>query len=403
MNFRRTLLPVALVALAVLFGGCTRGHARRDVARDLRAGPSQPSRELAREAVATPMPPTPPPQPPAEPPVAPPRTDTLGGIVPPMPDGGPTPLTAAEPPAGVPATVPDSPVVQAAGVADPESEADRKKRQERREERRERREDRQEPPATPAPQPPAPAAEPLTAPAPVPPATDATADVRKLVDASARRYADVPDFECRLVSQEIVGGKQLPRNEIEYRFRQKPLSVYMKTLSEVGQGREVMYVQGKFDNQIHLITGKGDNRLVGTGFKTSMDPDDSRATAKSRYRIYEAGLGRTIKGLQSALESQGTKGGCAVKALGPVKRPESPYPLEGVEVTTANSGSTVIAGGGTRQVFFDPKPDSPAYLLPVLVVTKDLAGREVEYYSFTRFKIPAGTTDADWNPSRLGK
>jgi hypothetical protein len=401
MNFRRTLLPVALVAFAVLFGGCTRSHARRDAARDMRVVPSQPSRELARDPVAAPMPPTPPPLPPTEPPVAPPRTDTLTGIIPPMPDGGPTPLPAAEPPA-----VPDSPVVQAAGVADPESEVDRKKRQERREDRRERREqrreDRQEPPA---PIPPAPAADPLPSPepAPVPAANDGTAAVRKLVDASAKRYAGVPDFACRLVSQEVVKGKQLPRNEVEYRFRQKPLSVYMKTLSEAGQGREVMYVQGQFGNQIHLVTGKGDNRLVGAGFKTSLDPDDSRATAKSRYRIYEAGLGRTITGLQKAIASQGAKGGCAVKALGLVKRPEYPYPLEGVEVSTNNSGSDVIEGGGSRQVYFDPKPDSPSYLLPVLVITKDLNGREVEYYSFTRFQVTAGTTDADWNPARLGK
>ena len=119
--------------------------------------------------------------------------------------------------------------------------------------------------------------------------------------------------------------------------------------------------------------------------------------------IYEAGLGRTITGLQKAIASQGTKGGCAVKALGLVKRPEYAYPLEGVEVSTNNSGSPVIEGGGSRQVYFDPTPDSPSYLLPVLVVTKDLAGREVEYYSFTRFQVPAGTTDADWDPSKLGK
>jgi hypothetical protein len=312
-----------------------------------------------------------------------------------MPDGGPTPLAAAEPP-----TVPDSPVIQAVGVTDPESDGDRKKRQERREDRKERREERRDerPDSPPTAPPPA-----TTEPPPAVEANDSLAAVRKLVDASARRYAEVPDFECRLVSQEVVKGRQLPKNEIEYRFRQKPLSVYMKVLSEAGQGREVMYVQGQFDNQIHLITGKGDNRLVGPGFKTSMGPDDSRATEKSRYRIYEAGLGRTIVGLQKAIESHGKKGGTAVKALGQVKRPESPYPLEGVEVTTSNSGSDVIAGGGSRQVFFDPKPDSPSYMLPVLVITKDLAGREVEYYSFTRFKVPAGTTDADWNPAKLGK
>lgn len=401
MIFRRTLLPVALVALAVLFGGCTRGQARRDMVRDPRTVPGLPAGELARQPVASPMPPSPPPlpQPPAEPPVAPPKPDALGGIVPPMPHGGPTPLAAAEPPLGVPPTVPESPVVPAAGVADPESDPDRKKRQERREDRKERREERRdERPDSPPTAPP-----PATTEPPAVEANDSLAAVRKLVDASAKRYAEVPDFECRLVKQEVVRGRQLPKDEVEYRFRQKPLSVYMKVLSEAGQGREVMYVQGQFDNQIHLITGKGDNRLVGAGYRTSMAPDDSRATEKSRYRITEAGLGRTIVGLQKALESHGQKGGCAVKALGRVKRPESAYPLEGVEVATSNSGSDVIAGGGTRQVFFDPKPDSPSYLLPVLVITKDLAGREVEYYSFTRFKVPAGTTDADWNPAKLGK
>lgn len=405
MNFRRTLLPVALVALAALFGGCTRSQARRDVARDLRGAPSQPSRELAQQPVASPMPPTPPPQPPAEPPVAPPKPDALGGIVPPMPNGGPTPLAVAEPPAGAPLAVPDSPVIQATGAADPESEADRKKRQERREDRKERREDRreerQDPPPIPAPQQTPP---PVTVPAePAPGADDSLDSVRKLADASARRYAEVPDFECRLVKQEVVKGKQLPKDEVEYRFRQQPLSVYMKVLSEDGQGREVMYVQGQFDNQIHLITGKGDNRLVGAGFKTSMDPNDSRATAKSRYRITEAGLGRTITGVQKAIESHGKKGGCAVKALGQVKRPESPYPLEGVEIVPGSPDFDMIPGGGSRQVFFDPKPDSPSYLLPVLVITRDRGGREVEYYSFTRFKVPAGTTDADWNPAKLGK
>ncbi|HVK17277.1 MAG TPA: DUF1571 domain-containing protein [Fimbriiglobus sp.] len=411
MIFCRTILPVALIASVVVFGGCTRGQARRDTGRDLRTVPGQP-RELARAPVASPMPPTPPPQPPAEPPVAPPKPDALNGIVPPMPDGGPTPLSAAEPPAGVPPAVSDSPLVQTGGLV-PESDADRKKRLERREDRRERREERRDerqdppPPTTPATQTP-----PTTPPAPSPPAAtaepaapagDSLATVRKLVDASAKRYAEVPDFACRLVSQEVVKGKQLPKNEIDYRFRQKPLSVYMKTLSEAGQGREVMYVQGRFDNEIHLITGKGDNRLVGVGYKTSMSPDDSRATAKSRYRIYEAGLSRTIKGLQKAIESHGQKGGCEAKALGQVKRPEYPYPLEGVEITTNNAGSDVIAGGGSRQVFFDPKADSPSYMLPVLIVTRDLAGREIEYYSFTQFKAPAGTTDADWDPARLGK
>jgi hypothetical protein len=410
MTYRRTLPPVALLAVAALVVGCTRGQTRRDLARGFPPLPSQPVRELAHPSqVAAPVPPTPPPAPPppVEPPVAPPRADALTGIIPPMPNGGPALLEAPALPGGLPLTVPDSPVVHAEGAADPDADFDRKKRQERREERKERREERKEQRTNPPPPgPPAPAPRPVPvdppAPAPAPAAAgDDLAAVRKLVDAAARRYADIPDFEARLVKQEVVKGRQLPKDEVEYRFRQKPLSVYMKVLSEAGQGREVMYVQGQFGNQIHLITGKGDNRLVGVGFKTSMDPDDSRATEKSRYRIYEVGFGRTLTGLAKQLDA--AEGGrAAVKPLGPVKRPEYPYPLEGVEVVLRPGDDPLLPRGGTRQVYFDPKPDSPSYLFPVLVITTE-DGREVEYYCFDRFKAPAGTTDADWNPARLGK
>ncbi len=403
MNVRRSPLPVALIAAATLFGGCTRTQARRDLGRDPRPAPAQPAREPA--PVPAPMPPTPPPQPPAEPPVSPPKPDALSGVVPPMPSGGaPAPLTASAPPPGVPASVPDSPVVQAEAIV-PESDLDRQRRLERRQERRERREerrqDRQDPKAPnqdpPKPASPAPAADP-----PAAKAADADlAAVRTLVDASVKRYADIPDFEARLVKQEVVKGRQLPREEIEYRFRQKPMSVYMKVLSEAGQGREVMYVQGEYGNKMHVVTGKGDNRLVGVGYKTELSPDDERATAKSRYRIYEAGFGRTLKGLQRQLDAA-EKGQAMIKSLGPVKRPEYPYPLEEVELTFRPGDDPLLPKGGKREVFFDPKPESPSYMLPVLVVTTE-DGRQVEYYCFDRFKVPAGTTDADWNPARLGK
>jgi hypothetical protein len=47
------------------------------------------------------------------------------------------------------------------------------------------------------------------------------------------------------------------------------------------------------------------------------------------------------------------------------------------------------------------KETSPSYGFPVLVITEDDTGREVEYYLFDKFKNPAGLTDADFDPSRL--
>ena len=76
-----------------------------------------------------------------------------------------------------------------------------------------------------------------------------------------------------------------------------PQSVHIRVVGEVGTGREVMWVKGQNDNKMTVVTGKGDNILLGAGKKLTMDPDDSLVTAKSRYRIYEAGMQRPIGAL----------------------------------------------------------------------------------------------------------
>ncbi len=336
------------------------------------------------QPVSTPVPPAPPPLP-SDPPVQPPSSDQYVGTVPTMPFGKP----AVAPP--------EPPIVQTGAIALPEPDGDdRKPIRDRLDQRKQKRDDAKTTPVTP--DKPKPDTEP-----PVKGGGDDGQAVKKLLDAANKRYADLTDYEARLVKREVVNGKQLPQDEIVYRLRTSPLSVYMKVLSAEGQGREVMYVKGQFDNKIHLITGKGDHLLAGAGYKTDMDPDSKAATAKSRYRIYEAGFGRTLTGLAKALNPPDGSSPPAVKTLGLVQRKEVPYALEGVEVTIRAGEDPMLAKGGRRQVFFDPKPDSPGYVLPILVVTTDADGKEVEYYFFDQLKVPSGMKDADWNPATLGK
>ena len=370
----------ALVALALAVGsGCD--SLREQVARGRRAAGGPPGRldaPLARvEPVSAPVPPAPPPLP-TDPPVRPPTSEQYGGAVPTMPLGGP----AVAPP--------DAPIVQTGAIALPEPDADgaddRRPIRERIEDRKRQR----EPGKAAADKPAEPAA-----------ADDGRA-VKKLLDAATKRYADLTDFEARLTKREVVNGRQLPQDEIAYRFRKTPLSVAMTVLSPEGQGREVMYVKGQFGNKIHVVTGKGDHLIAGVGFKTDMDPDSKTATAKSRYRIYEAGFGRTLAGLAKALNPPDNATPPTVRSLGLVQRKEMPYALEGVEVTIRAGEDPLLAKGGKRQVFFDPKPDSPGYVFPILVVTADADGREVEYYFFDQLKVPSGMRDGDWNPANLG-
>ncbi|OWK38876.1 DUF1571 domain-containing protein [Fimbriiglobus ruber] len=432
MDTSRSLVAVVLIAAVAASPGCARAFARKNAGPNAVIPVSDTSQTPASPPSAQP-PPVAAPKPPAEPSVAPPRADAISEpSVPPLPDvTGPVPVANAVPPINVPPEVPDAPVQRAQGMADNSGgvvsadsddrrplkerlEEMRKKREERREQRREDRDPMPLPslPALPPPsnvKPPA-AAEPVPSPTPAAPApmpavnaatspvpASSSADVKQLLDMARARYATVTDFEARMVRREVVNGKEQPGEEVLYKFRKEPLSVYMKTVSENGKGREVLYVKGQFDGKMHVITGKGDNRLVGVGFKTTVDPDSNTATAKSRYRIYEAGFGRTLDGLVKSVE----KG--AVKVVGEVRRKEYEFPLTAIEVTIRPGDDAMMPKGGKRQIFFDAKKDSPSYLFPVLVVATDADGREVEYYCFDGIKVPSGMKDADWTPDILGK
>ena len=229
------------------------------------------------------------------------------------------------------------------------------------------------------------------------------AAVRALVASGRGRVETIPSLECRLTKREVVGGVQLPQDELVYRLRSRPKSVYMKVLSESGKGRELLYVEGQNSGKIAVLTGQGDNRLVGVGFRTNLAPDSRQATAKSRHQITQAGFERTLANLERAAATASAGRESGLKALGLVNRPESDYALEGVEVVIPPGVEPQLASGGKRRVFFDPKPGSPGFQLPVLIETFDAAGKEVEYYFFHAIAVPCPAPESAWDTEQLGR
>jgi hypothetical protein len=135
----------------------------------------------------------------------------------------------------------------------------------------------------------------------------------------------------------------------------------------------------------------------------TFDPDSAMVTGKSRQRITEAGFGKGINqvGQWIAKAEKGEFNG--LKYGGAVTRKEYPYPLQFMEVNLKAGEDPMLPKGGKREIYIDPKPDSPSYGLPVVVRALDAAGKEVEYYAFDQFKLPANFTDADFSPDRLSK
>ncbi len=232
------------------------------------------------------------------------------------------------------------------------------------------------------------------------------ADLKALVATARSAWNNVSTYETTLTRREL-NPKGVTNSEVLiFQYRRDPVSVFTRNIGGSGKGRETVYNPGAFEDKLYVMLGEGDNKLMKAGFiAPPVSPDDPRVKEKSRYSIREAGFGRPIAALARTVGLLET-GQCAPGAVtfdGEVKRDEFPYPLVGVTHKLAVGDDPLIPTGGARQYFFDVRPNTPSFGLPVLIVARDAAGKEVEYYLAEKVKNPANLTDAHFNPARLGK
>ncbi len=192
-------------------------------------------------------------------------------------------------------------------------------------------------------------------------------------------------------------GRAKPEEVLVFKFREKPYSVHFKWLGDEGKGREVVYVRGQADDKLHVLTAAGDIPFAPAGKRMALAPDSLLVRSASRYPITEAGIGNMIARFGRLLEAvQAGGSGVAVKYLGRVARPEYPVPLEGLECLFPTNREPEIPDGGRRLVYFDP-----ATHFPVVSLTYDPTGREVDFYCFDRFQLDVKLDDDDFNPDKL--
>ncbi|QDU18151.1 DUF1571 domain-containing protein [Urbifossiella limnaea] len=249
----------------------------------------------------------------------------------------------------------------------------------------------QQPPAVePAPQPASPQANPGA--------------LTKLADTATKRWAGIDSFEAKLTRREVVRGEAAQTEEVLLQLRSQPYAVYMRNTGEVGRGREVLYNPSRHEDKVHAIVGEGDSRLYKAGLKApSLSPDSPLVKNKSRRSIRDAGPGTAVALFARLVQASPAD----LKYVGPVRRPEfGDLPLELVEQTVRPRAEPDAERGGVRSWYFDAKPDSPSFGLPVLmtlVESGSIPPKELEFYCYTQVKAPAGLTDADFNVERLNR
>ena len=221
--------------------------------------------------------------------------------------------------------------------------------------------------------------------------------LRVLYLRAAQRYASVEGYTFRMRRREVVNGKKQPEELVAVKVRKEPFSVHLKWVGVEGQGREAIYVRGKFKNEMQLLLASGDIFPFSPAMRYTLSPDDSTAKAKSRYPITETGFGALIERygqIVTAVEKGDTRLGTA-KYLGQIDRPEFQGKVEAVHQILPVGSDPSLPKGGERWWYFDATTG-----LPALVIAHDPSG-EVEYYCYDNIIWPASLSDDDFNPDRL--
>jgi hypothetical protein len=222
--------------------------------------------------------------------------------------------------------------------------------------------------------------------------------MRQLYRQAADQYAHIDSYIARLRRREVVNGKSKPEEVILFKFRKQPWSVYFKWLGKEGQGREVVYVKGHYEDKLHSLLAAGDMPFAPAGKRIALPPDSIFVRSSSRHGITEAGVGVLIDRVGQVLgaAAKGDTRHGTLRYLGPIQRPEFPSPVEAGELLLPPGSEPLLPRGGRRLLAFDP-----ATQLPVLLITQDDTGREVEYYCYDLFQFPVKLDDDDFNPDRL--
>ncbi len=229
----------------------------------------------------------------------------------------------------------------------------------------------------------------------------ASAKLQQLYEQAAQRYAQIDDYVCRFRRREVLAHGKVCEDMVMLRVRKQPLSLrFTWPKGSADEGREVIYVQGRFNNQLVVRTGKGD---VLAGLRVELAPDSPRASANTRRSFLQAGVGYLIEALGEALreQRQGSYRYGRIHYLGRQARPESATPLECLLQEIPPGLEKYLPRGGKRFFYLATDARLPEFALPVLVITLDENEREVEYYGFDRFSINIGLRDEDFDPDRL--
>lgn len=206
--------------------------------------------------------------------------------------------------------------------------------------------------------------------------------------------ANIKDYSCTMVKRERIDGKLGEHQYMFSKVRQEPFSVYLYFLGpEDVKGQEVIYVDGKNENNMLAHAGSGVRAMMGT---VSLKPQSMLAMTGNRYPITEFGVENLARRLVEVAEHDKNFGECEVNFYPNAKvNGRICTCVQVVHPTPRRNFRFHLA-----RVFIDDELTLPiryeAYDWP-----HEAGGQPVlmEEYTYMNLKTNQGFTDADFDPT----
>ena len=230
--------------------------------------------------------------------------------------------------------------------------------------------------------------------------TGALSEIRDPATLSQKALAAYQKMDgciVRFNRRERIGTTDHPEETIMLTLRRDSFAVHLKWLNPASAGREVLYNSKADERKMTVLTASGDIPFMPAGKSMTLDVNSPLVRNSTRYSITDTGFLSMINRFAGNVESlsRGSFGGGSIQSLGQVRRPEFPGPVDAVEIRFPAGSEKDFPTGGKRLMCFSPETG-----LPVLLITWDEKGQEMEYMKYDRLQF-VRLDDEDFDPKFL--
>jgi len=201
---------------------------------------------------------------------------------------------------------------------------------------------------------------------------------------------EVKDYTCLFTKREAI-NQSTSVQKMQMKFRATPFSVYMRFVGGPSDGREVLFVDGQYQNNLLVHEVNGPASLIGT---IPLAINSPQVAAENRHKITELGVANLARQLVKQWQAEAQFGESDVEEFNEAK--VEGIACQAVRVTHPQPRKQFRF---YQQVFYVNKETR----IPVRVENYGWprqAGAKaplIEEYTYLQFKPNAGLTNADFD------